>query len=136
MVEKHAEIKSIEKDLEQINDVRNLTTRRDSSVTMRLQIFKDMGHIVEEATPHLDAIEENVDTTKIAAEEATTSLRQVRCSDYDAAGQPKPEPSWDAQAMRAAILARWKTILVAILILLIVFVVITIVVAVVVSTTT
>merc|ERR1711879_1046482 len=60
LTEQSSEIKSIEKDLTQINEM-----------------FKDMRQIVEEATPQLDAVEEKVSGTKAATEEGTATLMQT-----------------------------------------------------------
>merc|ERR1711879_720153 len=60
LTEQSSEIKSIEKDLTQINEM-----------------FKDMRQIVEEATPQLDAVEEKVSWTKAATEEGTATLMQT-----------------------------------------------------------
>jgi t-SNARE complex subunit (syntaxin) len=60
LTEQSSEIKSIEKDLTQINEM-----------------FKDMRQIVEEATPQLDAVEEKVSGTKAATEEGTVTLMQT-----------------------------------------------------------
>merc|ERR1711879_945659 len=60
LTEQSSEIKSIEKDLTQINEM-----------------FKDMRQIVEEAAPQLDAVEEKVSGTKAATEEGTVTLMQT-----------------------------------------------------------
>merc|ERR1711879_1137734 len=60
LTEQSSEIKSIEKDLTQINEM-----------------FKDMRQIVEEASPQLDAVEEKVSGTKAATEEGTVTLMQT-----------------------------------------------------------
>merc|ERR1711879_386123 len=60
LTEQSSEIKSIEKDLTQINEM-----------------FKDMRQIVEEATPQLDAVEEKVSGTRAATEEGTATLMQT-----------------------------------------------------------
>ena len=85
LTEQSSEIKSIEKDLTQINEVGfNLLWLRPSCVHLvcvcgrHVQMFKDMRQIVEEATPQLDAVEDKVSGAKAATEEGTVTLMQVR----------------------------------------------------------
>lgn len=93
--------------------------------------------MVSEATPQLETIEENVSTAKIATAEGNVSLTQVHAIRKEV----KTMFIWSflmyaiLQAMRAAILARWKTLLIASIILLIILVVVIIVIIVVAAKT-